>query len=66
MLAKAAYRPTHCLQRACNPCGSWLASDGGLTPNQSPLMYTALAIQQIVMLAELAVSRAPDRIDPQS
>jgi hypothetical protein len=29
-------------------------------------MYTALAIQQIVMLAELAVSRALDRIDPQS
>jgi hypothetical protein len=29
-------------------------------------MYTALAIQQIVTLDELAVSRAPDRIDPQS
>ncbi|KAE9642628.1 hypothetical protein EJA70_18530 [Pseudomonas sp. PB103] len=66
MLAKAAFRPTHFLQRACNLCGSWLASDGGLTPNQSPLMYTAQAIRQIVMLAELAVSRAPDRIDPQS
>jgi hypothetical protein len=29
-------------------------------------MYTALAIQQIVMLAELAVSRALDRIDLQT
>jgi hypothetical protein len=29
-------------------------------------MYTALAIQQIVRLADLAVSRALDRIDPQS
>jgi hypothetical protein len=27
---------------------------------------TALAIQQIVMLAELAVNRALDRIDPQT
>lgn len=31
-----------------------------------PQRNTALAIQQIVMLAELAVSRALDRIDPQA
>jgi hypothetical protein len=29
-------------------------------------MYTALAIQQIVRLADLAVSRALDRIDLQT
>ena len=33
---------------------------------EGPHRNTAMAIQQIVMLAELAVSRAPDRIDPQS
>jgi hypothetical protein len=27
---------------------------------------TALAIQQIIMLAELAVNRALDRVDPQT
>jgi hypothetical protein len=27
---------------------------------------TALAIQQVVMLAELAVNRALDRVDPQT
>ncbi|EJN16337.1 DUF6124 family protein [Pseudomonas sp. GM80] len=31
-----------------------------------PQRNTALAIQQIVMLAELAVSRALDRLDPQT
>ena len=30
-----------------------------------PQRNTALAIQQIIMLAELAVSRALDRVDPQ-
>jgi len=31
-----------------------------------PQRNTALAIQQIIMLAELAVNRALDRVDPQS
>jgi hypothetical protein len=31
-----------------------------------PERNTALAIQQIIMLAELAVNRALDRVDPQS
>jgi len=30
LLAMAARQPTHYLQTACIPCGSWLASDGGL------------------------------------
>jgi hypothetical protein len=33
LLAIATYQPTNFLQTACNPCGSWLASDGGLTNN---------------------------------
>jgi hypothetical protein len=29
----AAYQPTNLLQVYTEPCGSWLASDGGLTAN---------------------------------
>ena len=31
-----------------------------------PQRHTALAIQQIIMLAELAVNRALDRVDPRA
>ncbi|WP_414870781.1 DUF6124 family protein [Pseudomonas sp. IT-347P] len=48
-----------------------LASANTLTGNFAdqlgrPERSTALAIQQIIMLAELAVNRALDRVDPQT
>ncbi|VVM85502.1 hypothetical protein PS684_04356 [Pseudomonas fluorescens] len=43
-----------------------LASANTLTGNFGPERNTALAIQQIIMLAELAVNRALDRVDPQT
>ena len=48
-----------------------LASASTLTGNFAdqlgrPERNTALAIQQIIMLAELAVNRALDRVDPQT
>ncbi len=48
-----------------------LASANTLTGNFAdqlgrPERHTALAIQQIIMLAELAVNRALDRVDPQA
>ncbi|RBL70525.1 hypothetical protein C3E98_015845 [Pseudomonas sp. MWU13-2625] len=40
LLAMAALQPTNFQLNAFNPCGSWLASDGGLTADQSPIACT--------------------------
>jgi hypothetical protein len=37
LLAMAARQPTQSPVDVLNPCGSWLASEDGLTANQSPL-----------------------------
>ncbi|WP_192564144.1 hypothetical protein [Pseudomonas gozinkensis] len=47
LLAMAAYEPTNLLQVACNPCGSWLASDGGLTAD----LFLADCMQSLWELA---------------
>ncbi|MCF4994178.1 hypothetical protein GIW70_11565 [Pseudomonas syringae] len=54
------------LAHACESLASAnvMASDFAAQLN-APQRNTALAIQQIVMLAELAVNRALDRVDPQ-
>ncbi|MBK5527707.1 hypothetical protein JFT86_12210 [Pseudomonas sp. TH06] len=55
------------LAHACESLASAnvMASDLADQLNR-PQRITALAIQQIVMLAELAVNRALDRVDPQT
>ena len=55
------------LAQACESLASAsvLASDFA-TNLIGPQRNTVLAIQQIIMLAELAVNRALDRVDPQS
>ncbi|RON25910.1 MULTISPECIES: DUF6124 family protein [Pseudomonas] len=55
------------LAQACESLASAsvLASDFA-THLIGPQRNTVLAIQQIIMLAELAVNRALDRVDPQS
>ena len=55
------------LAHACESLASANVMAGDLADQLSrPQRSTALAIQQIVMLAELAVNRALDRVDPQT
>jgi len=55
------------LAHACESLASANVMAGDLADQLSrPQRNTALAIQQIVMLAELAVNRALDRVDPQT
>ena len=55
------------LAHACESLASANVMAGDLADQLSrPQRSTALAIQQIVMLAELAVNRALDRVDPQA
>ena len=54
------------LAHACESLSSAHVMAGDLADQLNrPQRSTALAIQQIVMLAELAVNRALDRVDPQ-
>jgi hypothetical protein len=55
------------LAHACESLASASAMASNFANELSGLQRsTALAIQQIVMLAELTVNRAPDRVDPQT
>ncbi|WP_455806212.1 DUF6124 family protein [Pseudomonas fluorescens] len=55
------------LAHACESLASANVMAADLADQLSrPQRSTALAIQQIVMLAELAVNRALDRVDPQT
>ncbi|WP_207847877.1 MULTISPECIES: DUF6124 family protein [unclassified Pseudomonas] len=55
------------LAHACESLASANVMAGDLADQLSrPQRSTALAIQQIVMLGELAVNRALDRVDPQT
>ncbi|VVO47897.1 MULTISPECIES: DUF6124 family protein [Pseudomonas] len=55
------------LAHACESLASANVMAGDFADQLSrPQRSTALAIQQIVMLAELAVNRALDRVDPQA
>jgi len=53
LLAMTARQPTHYLQTACIPCGSWFASDGGLAADHFLIELSDRRLQSLELKSEV-------------